>query len=176
MLMNAMNTYEGDLGSDFHSIDQYQASPMSSFGHRDVSTQPTTFHLTETFRNSGGEDAFDELLHRTQLRHQIDTVSMPTETDDHQRRVHGETPCRMDCWARGSALSRVGRRLTLTFSADQIDCVCHVLSRAKNIIKLDAFLRQLTGEELERNTEELCKVNKSSTMNHVVHRMFILFI
>ena len=154
---------------------QHQVAPNVSIERAigrdlcDPSIRPT-FDSRETICDSYYGDAFDQKLHRFHHYHHhrnphrqgiYDAVAMPTEASYHQQLASGGVPCRPSyCDERSSKFPalRIGRRLAMRFSADQIECVCRVLSQAKSIYKLDTFIQQLTREELERNTEELCKV------------------
>lgn len=132
------------------------------------SSMPPTLDSNEAICDRYYGDAYCQRFHRFQYHNHRstrrqgihDVVNTPSEVSNQQFASEG-VPCKPShCEERSSKMPalRIGRRHVIRFTADQIDCVCHVLSRAKNIYKLDTFIQQLTREELERNTEELCKV------------------
>jgi len=48
---------------------------------------------------------------------------------------------------------------SLPFNDEQVDCICEVLRRSKDIERLQCFVRRLTPHQLHRNSEPLCKVH-----------------
>src|SRR6218665_1832739 len=64
-----------------------------------------------------------------------------------------------------TAAASASKRLTFTFSPDQIDCLCEVIQGSGDIVRLREFLGSLSAEELLRDSEELLKARASAALH-----------
>lgn len=63
------------------------------------------------------------------------------------------------------ATAAANKRLTFTFSPDQIDCLCEVMQASGDTTRLGEFLGSLSADELSRDSEELLKARASVALN-----------
>ena len=110
-----------------------------------------------TFLDSLGHTSQPEATH-TQLpaANDVSNVSThQTKSDDHQNM--DESCANLESGASSGDSSDGKDSQSMTFSPDQVACVCEALTQSKNIERLARFLWSLPPNELLRNSEAVLK-------------------